>query len=181
MPRTWPGSRGISIHRVGRAIIAADVSACGRRVAGAIPAAVVSAFRRAIPTMLHFPVGARRDHIAVEVAWPSAGRHCRPPMIHRSPLRAIRSGCMLMLYLLSPGFKVMIVLRNPLTFAFAHLNSVRPTVEADSIDIIHYHRAIVRVMNHRHVDVGNRAIVDKFSSAPFAAIKAHARVAVAII
>src|ERR1700736_2348530 len=88
---------------------------------------------------------------------------------------------MLVLYLLSPGFKVMLVPRNPLAFAFACLNSVRPTVETDAIDVIHYHRAVVRVMNHRHVDVGHRAIVDKFSSAPFASPEAHSGVAIAVV
>src|SRR5216684_4407775 len=88
---------------------------------------------------------------------------------------------MFVLYLLSPGFKVTLARRNPFVLAFAHLNSARPSIEADAIDVVHHHRSVVVVVNHRHVDVGHRAIVDKFSSAPFAAPATHARVAVTII
>src|SRR5438045_2892300 len=78
-------------------------------------------------------------------------------------------------------FEVMFVFRNPFALACAHLNPVRAAIEADAIDVVHHHRAVVRVVNHRDVDVGHRAIVDKLSATPFAAPETNARVAVPII
>src|ERR1700682_1342876 len=89
---------------------------------------------------------------------------------------------MFVLYLLSPGFKVVLVLGDSFSFAFANLNSVWPAVVAYSIDVVHHHRAVVVVVvNHRHVDVGHRAVVGKFSSAPFTTPEADSRVTVAIV
>src|SRR6266849_6068679 len=193
-----PQAFAVSIHRVRRPIIPTETSARLRRIPGgaisamvvpmlhgSIPTAVVSTFitmfRRSIAAMAHFPFVARRHYIAAEITGPPAGRHGWSAVVHRGPLRAIRSRCMFVLYLLSPGFKVTLARRDPFVLAFAHLNSVRPTVEANSIDVVHHHGSVVVVVNHRHVNVGNRAIVDEFSSAPFAAPETHARVAVAII
>src|SRR6266852_6917087 len=75
----------------------------------------------------------------------------------------------------------MLARRHPFVLAFAHLNSARPAVEADAIHVVHYHRPVVVVVNHRDVDVGNRAVVLKSSSAPFAAIETYTRVAIPII
>src|SRR5258708_39359128 len=116
----------------------ADVSACTRRVTGAIPATFRWAIRAMAGVRTVSVLGARRDDIAMEVAGTSAGRHCRPSMIHRSPLGAIRSRCMFVLDLLSPGLEVMLVFRNPLALTLTYLNSVRPTVEADVILVVHH-------------------------------------------
>src|ERR1700694_484544 len=89
---------------------------------------------------------------------------------------------MFVLYLLSPGFQGALVLGDSFSFAFAHLNSVWLAGVAYSIDVVHHHRAVVVVVvNHRHVDVGHRAVVDKFSSAPFTTPEADSRVTVAIV
>ena len=88
---------------------------------------------------------------------------------------------MLVLHLLSPGFKVVLVLRYPLSFAFACLNPVRPAVETYAIDIAHHHRAVVVVVNYGHVDVRHGAVVHKFSSAPFTTPETDTRIAEAII
>src|SRR6267154_4120787 len=162
-----PQAFAVSIHRVRRSVISTETSARLRRIPGraisamvvpmlhdSLPTAVVATFitpfRWTIAAMLHFPFVARRYHVTVEITRPRAGRHCWPAVIHGRPLRTIRSRCMFTLYLLSPGFKVMLARGNPFVFAFAHLNSARPTIEADAIDIVHHHRSVVVVVNHRH-------------------------------
>src|SRR6266403_2949140 len=193
-----PQAFAVSIHRVRRSIISTETSARLRRIPGrAISAMIISTFHRAIlaavgstlistfrwtiTAMLHFPFVARRYDVTVEITCPRTGRHGWSTVIHGRPLRTIRSRCMFVLYLLSPGFKVVLARGNPFVLAFAHLNSARPAIVAHAIDVVHHHRSIVVVVNHRHVDVGHRAIVNKFSSAPFAAPETHARVAVTII
>src|SRR5229473_1906039 len=136
-----------------------------------------------IDAMVRSAVGARCNYVAVEVARVSAGRHCRPPVIFRRPLPPVRARRMLVLDLFVPRFDVMLVLRNSLALVFTRLNSVRPAVVADVIDrgVVHYHGSVVGVVDDSGVDVGHRAVVHKFSSAPFPAPKTHARVAVPVI
>src|SRR5690242_7267388 len=117
----------------------------------------------------------------MEIAWASARSHCRPAVIHAGPLRTIPSRCVFVLHLLVPLFEVVFVLSDSFAFVFPHLNTMRPTVEADAIHVVHHHRPVVVVVNHRHVDVGHGAIVDKLSPAPFAAPETHAGVAVPVI
>src|SRR6267378_4271394 len=193
-----PQAFAVSIHRVRRPVISTETSARLRRISGgaisamvvpmlhdSLPMPVVSTFitpfRWTITAMLHFPFAARRYHVTVEITRPRAGRHCWPAVIHGRPLRTIRPRCMFVLDLLSSGFEVMLARGNSFVLAFAHLNSARPTVVADAIDIVHYHRSVVVVVNHRHVNIGHREVVHKFSSAPFAAPETHARVSVTII
>src|SRR6267378_152754 len=193
-----PQAFAVSIHRVRRPFISTETSARLRRIPGrAISAMVVATLRDPLPTavvstfitpfrwtiaaMLHFPFAARRYHVTVEITRPRAGRHCWPAVIHGRPLRTIRPRCMFVLDLLSSGFEVMLARGNSFVLAFAHLNSARPAIVAHAIDVVHHHRSIVVVVNHRHVNVGHRAIVHKFSSAPFAAPETHARVSVTII
>src|SRR5438270_13690522 len=114
----------------------------------------VAPFRGTISTMLRFPFVVRRHHVAVELTGSAAGSHCRPAVIYRRPLRAIGSRCMFVLDLLSPGLEMMLMLRNPFTFAFTHLNSVRAAIEANAIHVIHHHCPVVVVVNHGHVHVG---------------------------
>src|SRR5712671_3046808 len=193
-----PQAFAVSIHRVRRSVISTETSARLRRIPGraisamvvpmlhdSLPTAVVSTFitpfRCTIAAMLHFPFVPSRYHIAVEITRPRAGRHRWPAVIHGRPLRTIRPRCMFVLDLLSSGFKVMLARGNPFVLAFAHLNSARPTVVAHAIEVVHHYRSVVVVVNHRHVNVGHRAVVHKFSSAPFAAPETHARVSVTII
>ena len=146
---------------------------------------------RPILVMLHGPASVRpvvvprfssRYHIApFELARSSAGSNYRASVIFRGPLSAIGARGVFMFDLLSARFEVMLVPRDPFALAYASLDPVRTAIEADAIDIVHHHRAVVRIVNHRDVDVGHGAIVDKLSATPFAAPKAYARVAVAII
>src|SRR5712691_5309621 len=188
MPGVRPGDRVIAIHGVRRTIIPADVPVVMSCIARPIRVPVVWTIRatrrfRSIGAMVRSAVGARCNYVAVEVTRVSAGRHCRPAVVHRRPLRTICARYVFVLDLLSSSFKMMLVLRNPFAFAGARLNSVRPAVVADVIDrgVVHYHGSVVGVVDDRGVDVGHRAVVHKLSSAPFPAPKTHARVAVPVI
>src|SRR6266446_1517331 len=154
-----------------------------RAIASAVVSTIITMFRWSIRAMLRSPVVPRRHHVVVEVARPPAGRHCRPAVVHQGPLRTIGPRGMFVLDLLSPGFKMMLVLRDPFAFAGSRLNSVRPAVVADVIDrgVVHDHGPVVGVVDDSGVDVGHRAVVHKFSTPPFAAPETHARVAVPVI
>src|SRR6202158_993556 len=167
-------------------IISAGVPIVVSGIARAIRVPVLWAIRamgrfRPIGAMVRSAVGARRNYVAMEITRTSASRHRRPPVIFRRPLPPVRVRRVLVLDLLVPRFDVTVVLRNPFAFAFARLNSVRPAVEAYTVEVVHHHRAVVCVVNHGHVDVAHRAIVDELSSAPFSAPETYARVAEAII
>src|SRR5438105_3470549 len=108
---------------------------------------------RPILVMLHGPASVRpvvvprfssRYHIApFELARSSAGSNYRASVIFRGPLSAIGARGVFMFDLLSARFEVMLVLRDPFALAYASLDPVRTAIEADAIDIVHYHRAVV--------------------------------------
>src|SRR5438105_15475520 len=116
--------------------------------------------------------------MAMEITRAPAGCHNRTPVVLGRPLPAVRVRGVFVLDLLASRIDVSLMLRDSFAFVFAYLDSVRSTVVAHVVHVIHHHRAVVIVVNHRDVHVRDRAIVDKLPAAPLSAPKTYSRIAV---
>src|SRR5690348_2414740 len=101
-------------------------------------------------------------------------------VIHRLPLVTVMASFFAVTVLV--GSRIPMALMLPaLLIAIGPGANAAVTIEAEAGIVADNDAALVDVVDNGHVDVGDGAIVEKFSPAPFAAIEADARIAVAII
>src|SRR5690348_2404277 len=101
-------------------------------------------------------------------------------VIHRLPLVTVMASFFAVTVLV--GSRIPMALMLPaLLIAIGPGANAAVTIEAEAGIVADNDAALVDVVDNGHVDVGDGAIVEKLAPAPLAAVKADARVAVAVV
>src|ERR1700730_17027210 len=118
---------------------------------------------------------------AAEIGRPSGSGNCGPSMILPSEVLTIFTGHMLVLTLHRQGCLVPLVHCLFFLPRRTRLNAAMSTVIADRPVVVHDHGSVINIRHIGDADVGHGTVVIKLSSAPFPAVKSHARVAETVV